>query len=387
MFAQRMDRLGESATVKTIEIVNKLKREGIDVIGLNVGEPDFVTPKHIMDAADKAMREGFTHYTSAPGIMELREAIADKSYDMNGIPCEASNVIVTPTKYGIMSAILAFVDMEDEVILPDPSWVTYRELIHFAGGKCIDVPVDPKTLTPKPEDLAGAITPRTKMIIITSPSNPTGGVMTKGQLKGIADLATDHNLIVLADEIYEHIVYDVKHHSIASFPDMFERTITANGFSKSYAMTGWRLGYIVLPKWMFKGINKFQQHGITCCSSFIQKAGVVALKSKKSETSIKKMLKEFKKRRDYIVPALNKLPGFKCKVPKGTFYAFPSFSQKMSSSEMANYLLEKAHVSVTPGAAFGPNGEGFLRISFANSMKNLKTAIDRMSQVLRDLPK
>lgn len=381
MFAKRMQRIKTSATAATGDLVEKLRHEGVNIISFALGEPDFTTPKYIVDAAIKALNQGFTHYTPTHGIPELREAIAEKSRLENRIPCEAPNVIVTPTKLGLFASLLALVEEGDEVIIPEPGFVSFFQAINFTGANTVAVrTLQDNAFRLMPDDVAEAITPKTKVIIINSPNNPTGAVATKDDLKGIAELAEDHDLYVISDEIYEKIIYEGEHHSIASLENMFERTITLNGFSKSYAMTGWRLGWILAQQEIVKEIKKIQQHSITCAVSFAQKGGVAALKGK--QEPVKEMVSEFKERRDLIVKGINSISGLSCNMPKGAFYAFTRFENDMSSVDFAGFLLEKAHVAVTPGSAFGRSGERFIRFSYATSRKNIVEGLKRIEKVL-----
>lgn len=381
MFTKRMQKIKTSATATTGDLVEKLRHEGVNIISFALGEPDFTTPKHIVDAAIKALNQGFTHYTPTHGIPELREAIAQKSRFENGIPCEASNVIVTPTKLGLFASLLALVEEGDEVIIPEPGFVSFFQAINFTGADTVPV----RTLQDNdfrllPNDVAEAITPKTKVIILNSPSNPTGAVATKDDLKGIAELAEDHDLYIISDEIYEKIIYEGEHHSIASLENMFERTITLNGFSKSYAMTGWRLGWILAQQEIVSEIKKIQQHSITCAVSFAQKGGIAALKG--TQEPVKEMVSEFKERRDLIVKGINSISGLSSNIPKGAFYAFTRFENDMSSVDFAGFLLEKAHVAVTPGSAFGRSVEGFIRFSYATSRENIVEGLKRIEKVL-----
>jgi len=380
----RMQRVAESGTVRMGNMERELKSKGIKVISFALGEPDFDTPQHIKDAAIESLRGGFTHYTASKGIVELRQAIAEKSKRENGINCTADEVLVTPTKLGIFEAIMAFVEDGDEVIVPDPGWVSYVPMVNLAGGKAVNVRLkEEEDFRMTPELVHEAITPRTTMILLNSPSNPTGTVMTEADFKGIADLARDHNLMVLTDEIYEKLVYEGKHVSIAALDGMYERTITLNGFSKSYAMTGWRIGWLVAHKDLMKPIDKIQQHSLTCCTSFAQKGALAALKG--PQTCVEDMFAEFCRRRDYMVRRVNSTGLFECRKPSGAFYVFPRYHAKMPSLQLAERLLEQAHVGMTPGSAFGDGGEGFLRISYANSMENLERGMDAVEEAMRKL--
>jgi aspartate aminotransferase len=382
--AERLKEVEFSATLKSKEIINKLKKEGKEVYAFTMGEPDFDTPEHIRAAAKTALDSGFTHYTSSLGIPELREAVAEKSIKENNIPCGAENVIITPTKFGLYSAILATINPGDEVIIPDPGWLSYIPMIQLAGGK----PVLVKTFNEDefrliPENISEAVTHDTKMIIINSPSNPTGAVATKEDIHGIADIAKDNDLIVLADEIYEKIIYEGEHHSIAAENGMFERSIIVNGFSKAYAMTGWRLGWVVAPEHFLNGISKIQQHSISCCTSFAQKGGVAALTG--PTESIKAMVNEFKARREIVIEGLNKIDNISCFKPKGAFYAFLKFEFNITSDEFINYILEKGGLALTSGSAFGPGGEGFVRLSYAASQEKLKKGLEILQKIIIDL--
>jgi aspartate aminotransferase len=366
----------------TGDLVEKLKREGIDVISFAIGEPDFTTPQHIIDAATDALNQGFTHYTCTDGIIELREAIVEKSKIENNINCAPSNVIVTPTKLGIFASVMALAQKGDEVILSDPGFVSNFQVINFSGAKSVCV----KTLQENdfrllPEDVVEAITPKTKIIMLNSPGNPTGSVATKEDLMGISDLAEDHDIHVISDEIYEKIIYEGEHHSIAALKNMFDRTVTLNGFSKSYAMTGWRLGWILASEKIVKAIKKIQQHSISCAVSFAQKGGVAALTG--TQEPVKEMVLEFKARRDMIVDGINSISAFQCRRPHGAFYAFAKFDSEMNSVDFAKMLIESAHVALTPGSAFGTGGEGYVRFSYATSRKNIKEGLARVEKALK----
>lgn len=384
--AERMSRVVESGTQKMKRLSEQLKAQGREVISFSVGEPDFDTPRHIRDAAIESINAGFTHYVNAPGIPELRKAVAERAKKENGIPCDEKNVLVTPTKQAIFESIFATVGPGDEVIIPDPCWVSYDPMINLAGG--VPVPV----VTPEeadfrllPEDVAEAITPKTKVIMLNSPSNPCGAVSTKEDLRGIADLAKDHDLVVLSDEVYEKIVYDAPHYSIAAFDGMFDRTITVSGFSKTYAMTGWRLGWLIAPKPIFDAVNLIQQHSITHPTSFVQKAGAAALIS--DQACVKEMVEEFRLRRSLVMEAMKGISQLSCNTPKGAFYVFPRYdvAKKMGSEEMAMYLLEHAAVAVTGGGSFGKAGEGHLRISYATSRPKLQKGMAAIKDALDKL--
>jgi len=382
MISERVKRIQESGTMKMKELAGQKKKEGKKIISFTVGEPDFDTPKHIVEAAKKALDEGKTRYLDAPGLPELREAIAQRAKAENGIPCESSNVLITPTKQAIFETILATINEGDEVLMPNPAWVTYEPCVQLAGGKAVPVTTtDENHFRFIPDDVAELITPKTKMILFNSPSNPCGAVETHEDIKGLADLAKDHNLLVLSDEVYEKIVFDgMKHFSIAAEPGMMDRTITISGFSKTYAMTGWRLGWLIAPKPIFKGVNKIQQHSITHAVSFAQYGGLAAITG--TQEPVKMMVKEFEERRNLIMKLMKEIPSFSCDMPKGAFYVFPRYEGKMNSEEMALYLMDNAEVAMTGGSAFGSAGEKHLRISYATNKKNIQDGMERLKKIL-----
>jgi len=384
-FSSRIEKLAESKSIEIADKIRKMKREGIDVIELQTGEPDFATPQHIMEEAYNAMKEGYTHYTSSRGIPELREAISEKLRKDNKIDADPEKeIIVTPgAVHAVFSAILATINPGDEVIIPDPCWVVYPGCVKIAGGKLIRIPLNSEdNFELNIESIEDAITPRTKMLIINYPCNPTGTTLTLDKLKHIAEIAKEHDLLVLSDEIYEKILYDgLKHYSIGSLEGMKERTITINGFSKTYAMTGWRIGYASASSAIIDQMLKIQQYSVTCAPAFAQKAAIAALNGPKEP--VHSMIKQYDQRRQLIVKRLNDINGIFCRKPTGTFYAFPNISELgISSIEFANFLLDKARVGVVPGSAYGQSGEGYVRLSFANSKENIEKAMERMEKLL-----
>ena len=384
MSARRLSRVPESGTVKIANAVSKLKSEGVDIISFSTGEPDFSTPDNITKACVDSLNKHFTHYTPSVGIPELRKAVAEKSRNENNIPCEASNVLITPAKQAIFMTALSLIDEGDEVILPDPSWVTYDACIRLAGGIPKYVKVKPENeYRITPEEVAELVSPATKMIFLNTPANPTGAVATEEDLKGIADIAIDHDPYVMSDEVYEKILFEGKHVSIASLPGMFERTITINGMSKVYAMTGWRIGWAVAPPDIFKILNILQTHSVTCCTSFAQQAGVEALSG--PQDSVKNMVDEFRVRREIVMEELAKIPTLHTPKPKGAFYVFPEYDHKMNSVDLTEYLLTTAHVAVTPGSAFGPGSDGHIRISYACSRDDIREGLRRIGEALSKL--
>lgn len=389
MASSRVQKVAPSATLQITAKAKAMKAQGIDVIGLGAGEPDFDTPQHIKDALYKAVKEGFVYYTPTQGIPELRKAIAEKLERDNKISYAPDReIIVTPgAKQALYEAVLAITNPRDEILIPTPCWVSYEPMVQLAEGKAVFVPTYEKDcFRLSGEAVEKKITEKTRAIILNSPNNPTGAVLDGDALKAVAELCVERELIAISDEIYEKIIYEAKHVSIASLPEMKERTITVNGFSKTYSMTGWRLGYAAAPQKIIEAMNRIQEHSISCPTSFVQKAGVAALKD--SQECVAAMVKEFKKRRDAIVKKLNEIPNVTCVKPKGAFYAFANFSvYEKNSLKLADFLLEKARVAVIPGAAFGKIGEGFLRLSYATSRENINKGIERIEQALEKLLK
>jgi len=359
------------------------------LIHLEAGEPDFRTPDHIIDAAKKAMDEGYTKYTANKGCIELRRSIARKLIEENGIEADPETEIIVTV--GAMQAvslgILVTIDPGDEVIVPNPGYESFDRQVKFAGG----IPVYVRLREEKdgfrmgPEDVEKAISPKTKMIVLNTPANPTGNVMSRSDIKAIAELAKLNDLLILTDEIYEKIVYDgAKHYSIASFPDMKDRCISVFGFSKTYAMTGWRIGYAVSSERIVDEMSKNQEFYVTSTSSISQKAAIAALDG--PQDAVKEMVDEYKKRRDFIHPEIGKINRVGCVKPKGAFYLFPNISKLgLESREVANVLLDKGRVVTVPGTAFGTYGEGYLRLSIASSLENLRKGAESIKTVLNEL--
>jgi aspartate aminotransferase len=353
-------------------------KEGKDVINFSLGEPDFSTPKNICDAAAKAMYEGKTHYAPSAGVPELRAAIAEKLRTENNLDVTETNVMVTPgAKQAIFEIMMGVLGDGDQALLFDPAWVTYDACIRFSGADTVWVPTIPEKGF-LPDNFADYINDKTKLIVVNTPGNPTGGVFGIKTLQCIADLAIDNDLLVVSDEIYEKIIYDREHISIGSFDGMQERTITVNGFSKAYAMTGWRLGYLTAPPEIFKLLQKIQSHSVSSATTFVQYGGLEALQG--PQEGVKAMVDRFKVRRDVLVEGLNKI-GFECKKPDGAFYAFANVSEFGNGTVVAEKLLKEAQVAVTPGIAFGSSGENFIRVSYATSIDRIREALDRLENV------
>jgi len=384
IFAKRMETLGTETAFEVLAKAKALEKQGKDIVHLEIGEPDFDTPKNIKDAAVKALNAGYTHYVPSAGIPEFREAIAAYISKTRGMKAEPDEVVVTPGAKPIMFfSIMALVNAGEEVLYPNPGFPIYESLINFVGAKPVPIPLkEENDFRMDPEYVKKNITKKTKMIILNYPENPTGGMLTKDDLKVIADCIADRDdVFVLADEIYSRIIYEGKHESIAALPGMKDKTIILDGFSKTYAMTGWRLGYGVMRKDIAQKFAQLMTNSNSCACAFIQMAGVEALKGPQGDAE--KMVAEFKKRREVIVPGLNSIKGFTCKKPHGAFYVFPNITGTgMDCRKLADHLLYKAGVAVLPGTSFGKYGEGYLRLSFANSVENIKKALERIEKAL-----
>lgn len=379
MTAKRLQKITESATLRISNLASELKSHGKDVITFSLGEPDFATPGHIIEAVKASLEHGDTHYTPSPGIPELRKAIAQKLKNDNNIEVKPGSIIVTPgAKQAIFEVMLSVLQDGDEAILFDPAWVSYDPCVMLTGAKTVWVPTDPDKSF-KPVNLAEYITKKTKIIVVNSPCNPTGGVYGRETLKEIADIAVDKNILVLSDEIYEKIIYAKEHISIGSMDGMQDLTITVNGFSKAYAMTGWRLGYVSAAKEIYDQMLKLHSHSVSQATSFVQYAGIAALQG--DQTCVTDMVREFRARRNLLVRGLNKL-GIRCAMPDGAFYAFADVSEYGSGEKVAELLLNKAFVATTPGSAFGEAGNDFIRISYATSQERIREALRRMEAVL-----
>jgi aspartate/methionine/tyrosine aminotransferase len=377
--AARVGSLLDEGAFAVLQKARKLEAEGLSVIHLEIGEPDFDTPGNIIDAAKKALDEGWTHYGPTPGYPQLREVIARHVSETRGVDVAPERVIVVPGgKPIIFFSILALAEPGDEVIYPNPGFPMYESTAAFAGAKPVPVPlVEERGFSFDLDVLRAKINERTKMIVLNSPHNPTGGVIPKEDLKEIAGLAIEHDVVVLSDEIYSRIWYDEEPASIYSLPGMAERTILLDGFSKTYAMTGWRLGYGVMPEWLVPAVTKLLVNSVSCTSSFTQMAGACALTGPQHE--VEHMVAEFKRRRDFFVDGLNQIPGFRCVTPQGAFYAFPNITGTgMNSRDLASKLLTEAGVACLSGTDFGAYGEGYLRFSYVSSMENLSEALKRV---------
>ena len=382
--AERMNRLGTETAFEVLVRARALEAQGRDIVHLEVGEPDFDTPGNIIEAGCEALRTGWTHYGPSAGLPDLRTAIADYLNSSRGTNYTLDNIIVTPGGKPIMFfVILAMLEAGDEAIYPNPGFPIYESMINFTGATAVPSPIrEEKDFALDVDELESLITPRTKLLIINSPSNPTSGVLNRQEIERIAQLAVQHDLIVLADEIYSEIIYEGEHVSIATFPGMPERTVILDGFSKTYAMTGWRLGYGAMPLELVPHINKLMVNSNSCTSMAVQRAGIEALTGPQDEVTA--MIAAFKRRRDLIVDGLNAIPGISCHRPKGAFYVFPNITATgKSSKEFADYLLNDHGVAGIAGTSFGSYGEGYLRLSYANSDENLVKALERVEAAVK----
>lgn len=392
--SQRVKSLAPSATLAMSQKSSELKAQGIDMINLSVGEPDFDTPHHIKEAAKRAIDENYSRYTPVPGYMSLRKAIANKLSEENGLSFAPEQIVVsTGAKQALCNVILSTINPGDEVIIPIPAWVSYMEMVKLAEGKSVLVPATiEQDFKITPEQLRAAITPKSRMLMLCSPSNPSGAVYSKDELQALVDVLAEHpEIIVLSDEIYEHINYTGSFTSMASFPEIADRTVVINGVSKAYAMTGWRIGYCAGPLWVAKACTKLQGQYTSGTSSIAQKAAEAAYTG--SQECVEEMRKAFERRRNLVVDLASNIPGWKVNVPSGAFYLFPEVSAYFGKSyqgkaindanDLAMYLLEEAHVATVSGDAF--ETPGYLRLSYATSDDNIREAFARISAALKKL--
>jgi len=378
--ASRMARLGTETAFEVLVKARALEAKGRDIVHLEIGEPDFDTPKNIIDAAADALHKGFTHYGPSAGLPQLREIIADYVSETRQVKAIPDEVVIVPGgKPIIFFSILALADEGDEIIYPNPGFPIYESMINYVGAKAVPIRLrEEMDFRLDVDELAGLINDRTKLIILNSPQNPTGGVLTKKDLDDIARAIGDRNIIVLSDEIYSRLIFEGEHHSIMSINGMKDRCILLDGFSKTYAMTGWRMGYGVMRADLATHIARLMTNSNSCTASFTQVAGVEALRG--PQESVDKMCAEFKTRRDVMVAGLNQIKGFSCRLPKGAFYVFPNITQTgWPSKKLADALLDDAGVAALSGTAFGSFGEGYLRFSVANSIENIEKALERVA--------
>jgi aspartate aminotransferase len=380
--AEKMSRIGTESAFEVLARARALEKQGKDIIHLEIGEPDFPTPQHVVEAGKRALDEGWTKYGPTQGFPELRETIAAYISRTRGIAVGADNVCVVPGGKPIMYFLMtALLEPGDEVIYPDPSFPIYESLIHFLGATAVGVPVvESRGFSFDLETLRSRLSDKTKLVILNSPANPTGGVIPKDDVAEMAAMLRTRDVIVLSDEIYSRIWYEHEPTSIASFDGMLDKTVILDGFSKTYSMTGWRLGYGVMPTWLAQAVVQLMVNSNSCTASFSQRAGIAALEG--PQDCVTAMVSEFRKRRDAIVKGLNSIPGFRCALPAGAFYAFPNITgTKMATKALADLLLTDAGVACLDGKAFGQHGDGHLRFSYANSLPNILEAIERIKNL------
>jgi aspartate aminotransferase len=385
--AERMDHIGQETAFEVLVKARALEAKGRSVVHLEIGEPDFDTPSHIIAAAQQALEAVHTHYGPGAGLPELRQAVAAYLRHYRGLDVDPGRVVVTPGGKPIMFfAILALINPGDEVIYPDPGFPIYESMARFVGGRPVPMPLrEERRFRFDPDEFRQLVTDKTRLIIINSPHNPTGSVLTRDDLQVIAEVARERNLVVLSDEIYARILYEGQHDSIATLDGMLERTIVLDGWSKTWAMTGWRLGFGVFPPELVPHVERLISNSVSCTASFSQQAAIAALEG--PQDSVTRMVEEFAARRAAIVRGLNALPGVRCLEPKGAFYAFPNITATgFRSRQLADRLLEEAGVACLSGTAFGSYGEGYIRFSYANSLENIHLALDRVRQLLERAP-
>ena len=382
-YAQRMERIGTETAFEVLARAKALEAQGHEILHFEIGEPDFDTPTHIKEAAIRALYDGYTHYGPTPGLPELREAIAEAVSKSRGISVTPEEVIVTPgAKPIIFFTLLACAQAGDEVIYPNPSFPIYESMINFVGATPVPIPLlESAGFSFDMDRFEASLTPRTKLIILNSPGNPTAGIIPAADLQRIAEVAVARGLTVLSDEIYSGIQYEGTPVSIATFPGMQDRTIILDGFSKMYAMTGWRLGYGVANRELVGHFTKLMANSASCTASFVQIAGVAALRG--PQEPLRQMLMEFRRRREIIVKGLNDIPGLRCTMPQGAFYAFPNIDAfERTSADLAGQLLATAGIACLAGTAFGQYGEGYLRFSYANSEENIRKMLEKLEDIL-----
>jgi aspartate/methionine/tyrosine aminotransferase len=382
--SRRMARLGTETAFEVLDKARALERQGKSIIHLEIGEPDFDTPANVIEAGVDALHQGWTHYGPSAGLPELRQTIAEYVGRTRGVKVTPEEVVVVPGgKPIIFFTILSLIDEGDEVIYPNPGFPIYESMIDYVGGRAVPIRLrEERDFSLDVDELAALIGDRTRLIILNSPQNPTGGVQDRKDIERIAQVIGDRNILVLSDEIYSRLIFEGEHFSILSVPGMQERTILLDGFSKTYAMTGWRMGYGVMRPDLATHIARLMTNSNSCTASFTQMAGIEALRG--DQTSVDRMCAEFKRRRDVFVAGLNQIKGFSCRMPKGAFYTFPNITKAgWKSKPLADALLEQAGVAALSGTAFGAFGEGYLRFSVANSLENLRQALDRIDQWTR----
>jgi len=380
--AERMTRIGIESAFEVLMRARALEAQGKKIIHLEIGQPDFPTPRHVVEAGQRALDEGWTGYGPTPGFPDFRDAIAEYISRTRGISVSGTNVVVVPGGKPIMFfSMMAVLEPGDEVIYPNPGFPIYESMINFLGATPVPMPlVESRGFSFDLDTFREKLSPRTKMVVLNSPANPTGGMIPREDLARMAEMLRERDVLVLSDEIYSRICYGAEPSSITQFDGMLDKTIILDGFSKTYSMTGWRLGYGVMPLWLADAVDKLMVNSNSCTASFTQRAGLVALTG--PQDAVDTMVAEFRRRRDAIVKGLNSIPGFRCAVPDGAFYAFPNISGTgLSSRELADLLLNDAGVACLSGTAFGSYGDGYLRFSYAASLENIEEALSRIRKV------
>ena len=380
--AERMTRIGIESAFEVLQRARALEAQGKKIVHLEIGQPDFPTPRHVIEAGKKALDEGWTGYGPTPGFPDFRDAIAEYISRSRGISVTGKNVMVVPGGKPIMFfTMMAVLEPGDEVIYPNPSFPIYESMINFLGATPVPIPlIESRGFSFDLETFRQKLSPKTKMVVLNSPANPTGGMIPRDDLAQMAEMLRERDVLVLSDEIYSRICYGVEPSSITQFPGMLEKTVILDGFSKTYSMTGWRLGYGVMPLWLAEAVDKLMVNSNSCTASFTQRAGLAALQGPQDD--VDRMVAEFRRRRDVIVKGLNEIPGFRSVVPDGAFYVFPSVSGTgLASKELADMLLNDAGVACLSGTAFGSYGDGYLRFSYAASLENIQDALDRIRKV------
>ena len=377
-----MSRLGTESAFEVLARARALEATGKNIVHLEIGQPDFPTPEHVREAGKKAIDDGWTGYGPTAGFPDFRQAIADYISTTRKIAVSGSNVVVVPGGKPIMYfSMMAVLEPGDEVIYPNPGFPIYESVINYIGATAVPMPlIESRGFSFDLDEFERKLSPRTKMVVLNSPANPTGGVIPRDDLKRIADLLRERDVLILSDEIYSRIVYGKAPESITQFDGMLEKTIILDGFSKTYSMTGWRLGYGVMPEWLAVAVERLMVNSNSCTASFTQRAGLAALQGPQDAVDV--MVQEFQRRRDFIVDGLNRIPGFSCTVPDGAFYVFPNVTATgMPTRDLADLLLTEAGVACLSGTAFGSYGEGYLRFSYANSLENISEALGRIRSV------
>ena len=383
--ADRMYRLKTENAFVVLAKAKELERQGRDIIHLEIGDTDFDTPVHILEEAYAQMKRGQTHYCPSAGLLELRGACCEWLRREGGGEDTPNQIVVGPGKMFLYSVIMALAGPGDEVIYPDPGFPVYESVILYAGAKAVPLPIlEENNFRIDPDDLLGRVTDRTRLLILNYPHNPTGGMLTRKELNAVAEIAVKKDIVVLSDEVYAHMLYAGEHVSLATLPAMQDRTVMLESFSKTYAMTGWRLGFVAAPTWLAEPITQLITNTISCVPPFVQLAGAKALLHDQSAS--RAMMEDFRRRRDIFIPALNTIPGITCKSPDGAFYAFPNVSKlPMTAEQFSDYLLESFGVATLPGSAFGSLAENHLRMCFATSVDNLRKAIDRIGKAVAQI--